>query len=91
VPKMTGTVMVCLATASARLAIVEDTHSGVKEATNTGLAPIVRPRVCNLYDRPLLNLFRSKDAKLNPHHGLNVRIWAMDSGRHLSSVIVGGF
>jgi molecular chaperone DnaK len=32
-----------------------------------------------------------KDAKLNPHHGLNVRIWAMDSGWHLSSVIVGGF
>jgi preprotein translocase subunit SecE len=83
--KMTRTAVICLATATAGLSIVKDTHAGIKESPNTGLTSIVCPSIYNLHHRPLLDFLRAKDAKLDTHHRLNVRIWAMNSGRHLSS------
>jgi hypothetical protein len=84
-PKMPRAAVIRLPTAAARLSIIEYAHTGIKQATNARLAAIVRPGVCNLHYRALLDFLGTKDAKLNPHHRLDIRIWAMNSGRHLSS------
>jgi hypothetical protein len=84
-PKMSRAAVIRLPTTAARLAIVQNTHARIKQATNTGLTPIIRPGVCHLYHRALLDFLWPKDAELDSHHGLNLRIWAMNSGRHLSS------
>jgi len=41
--------MIRLAATAARLSIVEDAHSGVKETTDAGLIAVVGPRICDFH------------------------------------------
>jgi len=90
-PKMAGAAVVCLATAAASLAIIKNAHTRIKEATNAGLRSIIGSGVGDFHHGTLLNLFWPENTELDTHHGLNIRIGTMNSGGHLSSVIVGGF
>jgi hypothetical protein len=85
--KMPRAAVIRLAAATACFAIVEDTHAGIKEAADARLTPIICSRIGNLHHGTLLDFLRPKDAELDPHHRLDIRIWAMNSGRHLSSVL----
>jgi len=86
-PEMAGAVMICLTTTPTGLTIIQNTHTRIKEAPNARLSSIIRSRIGNLYHGPLLNLFRAKDAKLDANYWLDIRIRAMNSGWHLSSVL----
>jgi hypothetical protein len=85
--EMAGASMICLPTAPTRLPIVEDAHARVKETTNTRLVAVVCARICHFYDGPLFNLIRTENPELDTDHGLDIRIWTMKSGWHLSSVL----
>jgi hypothetical protein len=83
--------MVRLRTTAARLSIVKDTHTGIKEASNTGLIPIIGSSIRDFDDRTFFNLIGTEDPELDTHHGLDIRIWTMNTCGHLFSVVVGGF
>jgi hypothetical protein len=89
--EMAGTPVIRLPTAPAGLTIIEDAHARIKESANTRLRPIICARISDFHYRALLDFLWTEDAKLNAHDGLNIRIGAMKSCWHLSSVIVGGF
>jgi hypothetical protein len=91
VAEMTRATVIRLATAAARLAIVEHTHTGVKETANARLISIIGSGVRNLYDGALLNLIWTENPELDTDHGLDIRIWTMNSCGHLSSVLLKGF
>ena len=69
---VTGAVVVRLATAAAGLAIVENTHTGIEQAPDTGLISIVGSGIRDLNDRALLDLVGTEDAKLNANDGLDI-------------------
>jgi hypothetical protein len=87
VAKVSGASVICLAAAATRLPIVENTHSRVKETTNTGLIPIVRTGIRNFHYGALFNLIGPENPKLDTHHRLDIRIRTMDSCGHLSYVV----
>ena len=91
VPKMTRAAVIRLATAAACLAVVENAHARIKESSNPRLVSVVGAAVGDLDDRAPLDLFRAENPELDTHHGLNIRIWTMNTGGHLFSVSEGGF
>jgi hypothetical protein len=88
---MTRATVIGLTAAAACLAIVEYTHTGVKETANAGLITIIGSCVRNLYDGALLNLIWTENPELDTDHWLDIRIWTMNSRWHLSSVLFTGF
>jgi hypothetical protein len=91
VTEMTRATVIRLTTAAACLAVVEHTHTGVKETANAGLIPVIGSGVRNLYDGALLNLIWTENPELDTDHWLDIRIWTMNSCWHLSSVLFTGF
>jgi hypothetical protein len=89
--EMAGAPVIRLSTAATRLAIIEDAHARVKETANTRLRTVICPRIGDFDYRALLDFFWAEDAKLDAYDRLNIRIGAMKSCWHLSSVLVGGF
>jgi hypothetical protein len=85
--EMAGTSVICLTTAPTSLPIVENTHARVEQATDTRLVAVVCARICHFYHGPFLNLIRTENPELDTYHGLDIRIWTMKSGWHLSSVL----
>jgi hypothetical protein len=70
--EVTGALMVCLTTAAASLSIVQNTHSRIKEATNSGLIAIICSCICNFNYGTSFNLIRTEDSKLNSDDWLNI-------------------
>jgi hypothetical protein len=85
--EMAGTAVICLTTAPTSLPIIENTHARVEQTTNTRLVAVVCARICHFYHGPLFNLIRTENPELDTYHGLDIRIWTMKSGWHLSSVL----
>jgi len=75
VAKVTWARMIRLPTTTTGLSIIENTHSGVKQASNTGLIAIVCTCVCNFHYGTAFNLIGTKDPKLNTNNWFNVRCW----------------
>jgi beta-phosphoglucomutase-like phosphatase (HAD superfamily) len=88
---MTRATVIRLTAAATRLAVVEHTHTGVKETANAGLISVIGSGVRNLYNGALLNLIWTENPELDTDHGLDIRIWTMNSCWHLSSVLLKGF
>jgi hypothetical protein len=88
VTKVTRATVIRLAAATTGLSVIEHSHAGIKETANAGLIPIIGSGVRNLYDGALLNLIWTKNPELDTHHGLDIRIWTMNSRWHLSSVLL---
>jgi hypothetical protein len=85
--EMAGAPMICLPTAPTCLTIIENTHTRIEQAANTRLVAVVCARICHFYDGSLFNLIRTENPELDTDHGLDIRIWTMKSGWHLSSVL----
>lgn len=94
VAKVTRARVIRLTTAAASLSVVQNTHTRIKEAADTGLIAIVGASIRNLNHRATLNLVGAEDAELNTYNRLNIRIWTYDSCRHsplkLLGVSIGG-
>jgi hypothetical protein len=61
-----------LAATPARLSIVQNTHTRIKETSNARLISIIGTCVCDFYHRTTLNLFWAENAKLNSYDWFNV-------------------
>ncbi len=83
VAKVAGTVVIRLVTAAARLSVVENTHTGVKETSDARLISIVGARICDFYDGTLLDLLRTEDTELNSDDRLDIRTRTNESSGHL--------
>jgi hypothetical protein len=88
---MTRAAVICLAAAAARLSIIKYTHAWIKETANARLVSIICACIGDFHDRSLLDLVWTENPELDTHHGLDIRIWTMNSRWHLSSVLVKGF
>ncbi len=71
VPKMSGALVIRLTTAAALLAVVQNTHAGVKETADLRLRAIIGAGVGNFHNRTALNLLWAEHANLNAYHILN--------------------
>jgi hypothetical protein len=87
VAKVAGTSVIRLSTATTRLPVIKNSHAWIKEAANARLISIIGAGIRNFHYRPFFNLFRAENPELDTHHGLNIRIWTIYSGGHLSSVL----
>ena len=87
--EMAGAGMIRLATAAARLSIVQDAHSGVKETPDTGLIPIIGSCVCHFHDGAPLNLFGAENSELNTNNWFNIGSRSIQSCGHSSLTLVG--
>jgi hypothetical protein len=70
--KVSGATMVGLATGQTLLAIVQDSHAGIKEPSYLRLGTLIRGLTNHLHNRAIFNLFLTKDAKLDTDHRLDV-------------------
>ena len=87
--EMAGAGMIRLATAAARLSVVQDAHSGVKETPNAGLIPIIGSCVCHFHDGAPLNLFGAENSELNTNNWFNIGSRSIQSCGHSSLTLVG--
>jgi hypothetical protein len=75
VAKVARTAVIGLPTAAARLTIIQNTHTRVKEASNARLISIICACIGDLHHGATLNLIWTENPELDTHHGLNIRIW----------------
>jgi hypothetical protein len=82
VAEMAGAPVIGLPAATASFAIIENAHAGVEEASDARLVAIVGPGIRDLHYGALLDLIRAENPELDTDHGLDIRIWTMNSARH---------
>jgi hypothetical protein len=81
--------MIRLATTTTGLSVVQNAHSRVKQAANTGFIAVVRSCVCHFHDGAPLNLFRTENSELNTNNWLNIGSRSVQSCGHSSLTLVG--
>jgi hypothetical protein len=87
--KMPRAGMIRLPTAAARFSVIQNTHAGVKQSTDSGFVAIVGSCIRNLNHRAFLNLIGAEDSELDSYDWLNVRIRPNDSCRHSPLTLMG--
>jgi hypothetical protein len=83
VTKMAGALVICLAATATLLAIIKNTHTRVKEATDLWLIALVCAAVRNFYDRTAFNFIRTEYTNLNANYWLNLRRRSIETCGHL--------
>ena len=66
--EVTRALVIRLATAPALLAVINNSHSRIKQATDLRFIAFIRAGICNFNNRALLYLIGTKDAKLNTNN-----------------------
>jgi hypothetical protein len=79
VAKMPRTSVICLATRTTDFSVLQNTHSGIKEAPNLGLIALKGGLCRNFHNRSLLNLIGRFDAELDANHRLYIRSGLIES------------
>lgn len=83
VAEVAGASVVGLAAGAARLSIVQNTHSGVKEATDFGFIALIGVLRCDFNNRTTLNLLGAENTELDSNDGFNFGTWSVETCGHL--------
>jgi len=89
VAKMAGAVVIGLTAGAARLAILQNTHAGIKQSTNFRFGALIDRMRRNFHHGTTFNLFGAEDSKLNTNNGFNFGTRSYESSGHLLFFLVG--
>jgi hypothetical protein len=81
--KVTGASVIGLAAGTTCLAIVQNTHTGIKESTNLRFISFICILRGDFYDGTSLNLLRTENSELNPNNRFNLRSRSIETCGHL--------